>query len=168
MVVEIETRSPEETQDVAEGLGRELRGGEVLGLSGDLGAGKTCFVRGLARGLAIDPDLVYSPSFTLVAEHRGRLVLNHLDLFRLGDPVTLTEAEEIGLNDYLDPRGVAAIEWAGRLPEGRFTVAIDIGIGQGDRRRIRLSAAEAPGTDILRRVAARVQDPRGMGERPCP
>ena len=92
----IETASPEETSRLGTALGRALRGGEVIGLSGDLGAGKTQLVRGLAAGLDLPPDVIYSPSFTLVAEHEGRLRLNHIDLFRLGEPVEERDEERSG------------------------------------------------------------------------
>ena len=83
------TTSPEETRSVAECLGRLCRGGETLLLNGDLGSGKTCFVQGLARGLGVPSGIVVaSPTFTIHAEYIGRLVLNHLDLYRLDDPVS--------------------------------------------------------------------------------
>ena len=84
MLLEIDSRDAEQTVRLGAALGALLRAGDVIGISGDLGAGKTQLVRGLARGLDIDPELIYSPSFTLVAEHEGRLRLNHIDLFRLG------------------------------------------------------------------------------------
>src|SRR5260221_13383063 len=115
MLQTVETRSPEETFRFGAALGRLLRGGEVIGLSGDLGAGKTQLVRGLAQGLDIASDLIYSPSFTLVAEHEGRLRLNHIDLFRLGEHVERQDEDEIVLGDYLSPSGVTAVEWYEKL-----------------------------------------------------
>ena len=83
-------------------------------LEGDLGAGKTVFVRGLAAGLGLDPAEVSSPTFTIVQEYRGgRLTLQHVDLYRLGP----AEVRDLALEDLLDPESVMAIEWAGRLPE---------------------------------------------------
>ncbi|MCB9643158.1 MAG: tRNA (adenosine(37)-N6)-threonylcarbamoyltransferase complex ATPase subunit type 1 TsaE [Myxococcales bacterium] len=107
------TRSPEETAAVAESLGRQLQGGEVLALIGDLGAGKTCFVQGLAVGLEI-PDEAYvrSPTFSLIEEYDGRLPVYHLDLYRLSEE---DELEAIGWRDCLDGESVVAVEWADQL-----------------------------------------------------
>jgi len=151
MTLDFESDSPDETLRLGQSLGRLLRGGEVLGIEGDLGAGKTQLVRGLASGLDIDPDVVYSPSFTLVAEHDGRLRLNHIDLFRLGDRVEPDDEEEIGLGDYLDPAGVTAIEWCRKLGErkGIWSLEIEIEIGEGNHRSIRLSGRSGRGTEIL-------------------
>ena len=115
-------------------LGRDLPMGTVLLLSGDLGAGKTAFVRGLAEGLGIDPDDVTSPTFTLVHEYRGgRLPLIHVDLYRLDR----ADLDEIGLDQDLAAAGVVAVEWSERLSRsipGAVTVTIaDRG---GDRRDI--------------------------------
>jgi tRNA threonylcarbamoyladenosine biosynthesis protein TsaE len=106
------TASEEETQAVARELSATLRAGDVVLLSGDLGAGKTTFVRGLAEGLGIDPREVSSPTFTLVHEYRGiGLTLYHADLYRLESAATDDLGlEEIGAND-----GVLAIEWPDRL-----------------------------------------------------
>ena len=159
----IETASPEETTRLGAALGRALRGGEVIGLSGDLGAGKTQLVRGLAEGLDLSPDVIYSPSFTLVAEHEGRLRLNHIDLFRLGEPVEERDEEEIGLGDYLSPSGVTAIEWHEKLPGGglsALTLGIEIATGEGDRRTIELVAAGERGREILTELVATVPENR--------
>ena len=103
-----------ETEALAADLAANLRGGEVVLLSGELGAGKTAFVRGLARGLGVDPEEVASPTFVLLTSHAGRLKLHHADLYRLsgnGDDL------ELGLEELPGPRGVLAIEWAERLSE---------------------------------------------------
>lgn len=100
--------SPEETAALGERWGREVKAGWVIGLSGDLGAGKTQLVKGLARGLGITRR-VLSPTFALVNEYReGRLPLFHLDLYRLETQEQILGA---GLGDYLQPEGVAVIEW---------------------------------------------------------
>jgi tRNA threonylcarbamoyladenosine biosynthesis protein TsaE len=132
-VPEYITTSERETASVATDLARTLAPGDVLLLSGNLGAGKTAFVRGLAEGLGIDPDDVSSPTFTLVHEYRGgRLTLYHADLYRLERAAT----DDLGLEE-LD-RGVLAIEWPDRLthslPGSR---QISIEILAGDERRIR-------------------------------
>jgi tRNA threonylcarbamoyladenosine biosynthesis protein TsaE len=120
------TESEEETVDVARTLAGTLQPGAVLLLSGELGAGKTAFVRGLAAGLGIDPDEVSSPTFTLVHEYRGgRLTLYHADLYRLEKTAT----EDLGLEEKAVAAGVLAIEWPDRLTHalpGATTITIDI------------------------------------------
>lgn len=108
--ISVTAESPEETRRLGETLGRACVGSEVLLLHGDLGSGKTCFTQGLALGLGIDPGLrVTSPTFTLHSEYPGRLVLNHLDLYRLDDQ---NQVEGIGLSDLLYvPGTVLAVEW---------------------------------------------------------
>jgi tRNA threonylcarbamoyladenosine biosynthesis protein TsaE len=127
------TRSEEETQDVARELAAALKAGDVLLLSGNLGAGKTAFVRGLAAGLNIDPGEVSSPTFTLIHEYRGgRLTLFHADLYRLDR----TAAEDIGLEELGVRDGVLAIEWPDRLTHaiaGARSVVIDI-VNEAERR----------------------------------
>src|ERR1700720_1513312 len=102
--------------------------GSVVLLFGDLGAGKTAFVRGLAEGLGVDRDEVSSPTFTLVQEYRGgRLTLFHADLYRLSDP---REIDDLGL-DEIAADGVLAIEWAEKLPRAPAH-AIAVGIEHAD------------------------------------
>jgi tRNA threonylcarbamoyladenosine biosynthesis protein TsaE len=123
---EFSTHSEDETAEVARTLAADLRPGAVLLLSGQLGAGKTAFVRGLAAGLGIDPDEVSSPTFTLVHEYRGgRLTLYHADLYRLENTAT----EDLGLEEKAVAEGVLAIEWPDRLTHalpGATTITIDI------------------------------------------
>jgi tRNA threonylcarbamoyladenosine biosynthesis protein TsaE len=119
---------------VAERLAASFRGGEVVLLSGELGAGKTAFVRGLARGLGADAGEVRSPTFVLLTSYPGRLTLHHADLYRLrGDG----DEAEVGLEELPGAGGVLAIEWADRLrrvPWPRpFHVHLDHG---GDDRRL--------------------------------
>ena len=158
MRLEIDSAGPEETLAIGQALGRLLTGGEVIGISGDLGAGKTQLVRGLALGLDLNRDVIYSPSFTLVAEHEGRLRLNHIDLFRLAEPVSRSDEEEIGLSEYLSPRGVTAIEWYGRLeaPVNTWTLEIDLEGHEGDRRTIRVAARSGRGWEILEGLAREI------------
>src|SRR5258708_28969506 len=105
------SHSPEETQALGESWGRSIPHGLVIGLSGDLGAGKTQLVKGLARGLGITTR-VQSPTFALVNSYPGgRLPLFHLDLYRLETPQLIVAA---GLEEYLHPEGISVIEWAER------------------------------------------------------
>ncbi len=107
------THSEVETATVGRELAATLSSGDVLLLYGDLGAGKTAFVRGLAEGLGVHRDEVSSPTFTLIQEYRGgRLPLFHVDLYRIDDP---REFDELGLDEMAE-EGVLAIEWAERLP----------------------------------------------------
>ena len=131
------SRSESETRAIAAALAPSLAPGAVVLLSGDLGAGKTAFVRGLAEGLGIDPDEVTSPTFTLVHEYRGgRLPLIHVDLYRLDR----AELDEIGLDQDLAAKGVTAVEWSDRLARsiaGAMFVRIDD--AGGDVRRIEIA-----------------------------
>ncbi len=113
MTKTITTHSEEETAAAGRELAATLSAGDVLLMYGDLGAGKTAFVRGLAEGLGVPPEEVSSPTFTLIQEYRGgRLTLFHADLYRINDP---REFDELGL-DEIAVDGVLAIEWAERLP----------------------------------------------------
>jgi tRNA threonylcarbamoyladenosine biosynthesis protein TsaE len=107
------SRSEADTARAAQELAAQLEPDDVLLLTGDLGAGKTAFVRGLAQGLGIDPDEVSSPTFTLIHEYRGgRLSLYHIDLYRLSS----REVDDLGLDDLIEAGGIVAIEWAERWP----------------------------------------------------
>ena len=129
----IPTFSAEETLAVGRQIGRFLTPGMILGLCGDLGAGKTCLVKGIADGLGIAPEIVTSPTFTLVAEHyRGRVPLYHIDLYRLEGG----EGDEWGYEEYLFGQGVAVIEWFPFLSndvrkeiEEYLLIAIECGVG---------------------------------------
>lgn len=104
------THSPEETMNFSEQMAVYLQPGDVLTLSGDLGAGKTIFTKGLAKGLGIR-EMVNSPTFTIVKEyHSGRLPLYHMDVYRISDD------EDIGLEDYFEQDGVTVVEWAENIP----------------------------------------------------
>jgi tRNA threonylcarbamoyladenosine biosynthesis protein TsaE len=121
------THSEAETVEAGRALAGTLSSGAVLLLSGDLGAGKTAFIRGIAAGLEIDPLEVSSPTFTLIHEYRGgRLPLHHVDLYRLES----VEVDDLGLDDLTLEDGITAIEWPDRLPRpmpGSMTVRIDHG-----------------------------------------
>ena len=129
--VELLSRSPDETRSFAAAMARAARAGDVIALFGELGAGKTEFVKGFAKGLGIE-SVVNSPSFVLMAEHGGRVPLFHLDLYRL---TGAAEALEGGLADERRSGGVTVIEWAERaagvLPD-HLAVRIE---GSGDDPR---------------------------------
>jgi tRNA threonylcarbamoyladenosine biosynthesis protein TsaE len=130
---EFTTHSPQETFALAKRIGEQLGGSEVFLLTGDLGAGKTVFAKGLAAGLGIDPADVTSPSFTLVNLHKGRLMFYHVDLYRLESG----RREDLGLDEVFDEqKAVTAIEWAERLayaPSNSISVNIEY---LSDRQRM--------------------------------
>ena len=137
-MTEILTSSEDETSAAGARLGESLQPGAVLLLYGNLGAGKTAFVRGLARGLGAQGDEVTSPTFTIVQEYPGRVTLYHVDLYRLEE----REVDDLGLEELVLGDGVVAIEWAERWRE-RPHDAIEVRIEDAgeDARRIRISAA---------------------------
>jgi tRNA threonylcarbamoyladenosine biosynthesis protein TsaE len=131
----IDTRSVEETFALGERLGHELQRGDVVALFGELGAGKTALVKGIARGLGITQEIT-SPTFTLIHEYTGgRLPLFHIDLYRLDG---VDQVLMIGIEDYLAGPGVTAIEWSEKmeslLPESATRIRLTT--VAGDTRRI--------------------------------
>jgi tRNA threonylcarbamoyladenosine biosynthesis protein TsaE len=133
--ISLETSSPEETEAAGEELGRRLRQGDLVLLRGELGAGKTTFVRGIARGCGSAAP-VASPTFQLVRIYPGRVQLAHVDLYRLdkGD-----ELRDLGLEELLDA-GAVVVEWGDRINEtaGADAAMISIEHLGGDRRLIRI------------------------------
>lgn len=127
------SRSPEETQAVGERLGARLEPGAVVACIGALGAGKTCFLQGLARGLGVESP-VTSPTFVLVNQYRGRLPVYHVDAYRTE---SLSELLDLGIEELLHGDGVTVIEWADKLvpllPSHTITVTIT-GLGDEPRR----------------------------------
>jgi tRNA threonylcarbamoyladenosine biosynthesis protein TsaE len=136
MTLTIETNSPEATQAVGRRLGQVLQAGDFLALSGTLGAGKTCFVQGLALGLGVH-GRVASPTFILMRAHPGPVSLFHADAYRLDSGEELLD---IGLDEWLSA-GVVALEWADRateaLPADHLALRIE---NSGDRRHLHLTA----------------------------
>jgi tRNA threonylcarbamoyladenosine biosynthesis protein TsaE len=128
----VTSRSPQETEALGHQIGRTLRSGAVLGLSGELGAGKTCFARGVARALGVGGP-VTSPTFTLVNEYRGTLTVYHVDAYRTAGPAELSD---LGLDEYFDGEGVTVVEWADKLGSLLPPRAIWVDIaGVGDEPR---------------------------------
>ncbi len=134
------THTPDETQKLGKTIGKWIEHPLVIGLTGDLGSGKTAFVQGLAEGLEV-PDEYYitSPTFTLINEYPGRLSLFHIDLYRLD---SISDLEDIGLDELLYDQAVIAIEWAEKmsddLPAEHLTMTFEI--TDDDYRRVALIA----------------------------
>ncbi|ABB32110.1 protein of unknown function UPF0079 [Geobacter metallireducens RCH3] len=123
-MVSVTSHSVEETIRLGERLGRLLEPGSFIALTGELGAGKTQFVRGVASGLGIDSSVpITSPTFTLLNEYQGRIRLYHFDLYRLGG---VDDAAELGFDEYFDGNGVCLVEWAERLGSDILTERLDI------------------------------------------
>lgn len=132
--MEFISESPEETEALGARLAETLQAGSVVAFTGDLGAGKTAFVRGMARGLGI-ADRVTSPTFTIVNEYGGgRLPLFHFDMYRLGGA---DELFDIGWEDYLCRGGICAVEWSENVEAAidAAAVRVDIRSGRGDQER---------------------------------
>lgn len=135
-IFELVVEGEEATLQLGRRLAPLLKAGDVIALYGELGAGKTCLVRGLAKGLGIAEDQVASPSFSLINEYPGPLPLFHMDCYRLH---LEEEIEELGLEEYFDGSGITVIEWAERikeLPEDRLDIFFSI--PDETRRHIRI------------------------------
>lgn len=133
--LEIITRSPEETQSLGKQLGKLAQPGDVYLLSGQLGAGKTCLTQGIAWGLG-STEYAASPTFVLMRELKGRLMLYHIDLYRLDH---IEEIADLGLDDYFYGKGICVVEWAEKglaiLPEENMLVQINY-LNDNERRLI--------------------------------
>ncbi len=138
--MEFITNSPEETENIGAKLGAVLRPGTVLAYRGDLGAGKTAFTRGLARGLGAS-DMVTSPTYTIVNEYlSGRMPLFHFDMYRLPDSDSLFD---IGWEDYLERDGVCAVEWSENVEDAmEDAIFITIEKTGADSRRITIEGGD--------------------------
>jgi tRNA threonylcarbamoyladenosine biosynthesis protein TsaE len=139
------THNEDETRAVGVRVAAQLHGGELIGLCGDLGSGKTMFVRGVAEGLAIPASKVRSPSFTLVNEYSGgRLPLYHIDLYRMSP----SDVDRMALREYLYGDGVCVVEWFDRLGEEAARLAIDFTF-VGENERMLVASAHGEGYDAL-------------------
>lgn len=136
MIGDYTTESPEATESLARRFAKNLRPGSAVALIGELGAGKTCFVRGLARGLDIPESVpVTSPTFAVMNSYlMGRVPLHHFDLYRLSD---YDELEAVGFRDYVGGDGIAVVEWADRIqdamPNEHWQVVITDGLEDNQR-----------------------------------
>ena len=131
--------SPRQTMSWGSKLGKLLEGGEIIALIGELGAGKTCFVRGVTRGLEVRKDAwIRSPSFTLINEYHGRLPVYHIDLYRIE---TRAQVQGLNLREYLYSDGVSLIEWFENLPADEVDEYLELRIAyaNGNRRQLTFS-----------------------------
>lgn len=126
LMTRTETNSESETLEFGRKLGKSLKAGDVVCISGQLGAGKTVFCRGVAEGLGVDPESISSPSFSIVNEYHGKCEILHVDFYRLSGA---EEVERIGWSDYLERDAILLIEWPEiaetALPAKRTTVTIE-------------------------------------------
>ena len=136
----IVTTTPRQSQKLGRNLGKLVQGGEIIGLVGELGAGKTCFVRGFTQGIEVGANAwVRSPTFTLINEYSGRLPVYHIDLYRVGNQ---SELDSLNLREYLYGDGVSLIEWFEFLPASEVDEYLEIRIahGGGNRRELNFVA----------------------------
>jgi tRNA threonylcarbamoyladenosine biosynthesis protein TsaE len=152
----IRSHSAEETQALGRALGELLRPGDVVLLSGPLGAGKTCFVQGLARGLGVAPEVaVTSPTFVLVAEYPGRAWLRHADFYRVESYARLLDA---GFDDLASPDGVLVVEWPERFPDALPPERLELRIAADARtgaREIQVEARGERARELLKELESR-------------
>lgn len=152
MPYQVTSRSPEDTFKLGETIGRSATGRLIIALLGDLGSGKTVFVQGLAKGLAVPKEfMITSPSYTLINEYPGKIPLFHADLYRLSSTVDI---ESTGLFDTMAADGVIAIEWAERICEESLSedMTIRFVIKEDDIREITLTAYGQTGMNLLREL----------------
>jgi tRNA threonylcarbamoyladenosine biosynthesis protein TsaE len=130
------SKSTRQTMGWGRKLAKLVKGGEIIGLLGELGTGKTCFVRGFAEGLEVEKDAwIRSPTFTLINEYHARLPIYHIDLYRIGER---HELEGLNLREYLYSDGVSLIEWFENLPAAEADEYLEVGIAHagGSKRRL--------------------------------
>jgi tRNA threonylcarbamoyladenosine biosynthesis protein TsaE len=154
--------APEVTRELGRALGSALQEPALIRLSGELGAGKTCFVQGLARGLGVaEEEAVTSPTFTLMNHYRGRLDLYHFDLYRLAHA---DELIEMGMDEFLPGRGVAVVEWAERLSAGEAaTLSVHFEHAGEDARQLTFASGDGAGERLIEQVR-RLWQQRGGGQ----
>lgn len=136
-------------------IGYELRGGEVITLTGELGAGKTCLVQGIAKGVGLSADEVTSPTFTLIQEYQSQPPITHVDLYRLE---SFSEIDDIGLSSYFETDDVVVIEWADRLSQAQLpNDRLDLHLTHASRysRHVTLQAFGTRSQELLDALVAR-------------
>jgi len=146
----IETQNIQQTEKLGKALGKVLSGGDFIALTGDLGAGKTAFTKGIAKGLGID-DEITSPTFTIINEYPGQVPLAHMDVYRLR---SLQELEDIGFDDYLEGY-VVVMEWADRVKEllPDDVLWVEFKVLDDFRRQIRFVSKSSYYDDKLRELS---------------
>lgn len=156
-MLELELETEGDTLALARSLAAALEGGDVIGLEGGLGAGKTTFTRGAVHGLGVSEDTaVTSPTFALLHQYEGRLPIAHADFYRLADEV---ELEELGVDELLDEGVVLFVEWGRKFPgmAGRMALWVELEIVSDVARRARLHAQDARGDAIIGAVRTRLR-----------
>jgi tRNA threonylcarbamoyladenosine biosynthesis protein TsaE len=160
------TRSAGATRSLGERLGRLLSDGDVVALVGELGAGKTQFVRGLCRGAGVPDAEVSSPTFAIVATYRGRLQVNHADLYRIGDD---DELYATGFHDLVGGPGATVVEWADRVPGALPGERLEIMLAHDARspgvRHLAISGVGARHSALARALGRRHRKPRRANPR---
>jgi tRNA threonylcarbamoyladenosine biosynthesis protein TsaE len=155
-MLELELESEADTVALARSLATVLEGGDVIGLEGGLGAGKTTFTRGAVHGLGVSEDTaVTSPTFALLHQYEGRLPIAHADFYRLADEV---ELDELGVDELLDEGAVLFVEWGRKFPgmAGRMVLWVELEIVSDLARRARLHPRGARGDDIIGALRTRL------------
>ena len=152
MKVEFTSKSPDETRKIGEKIGNLLKKGDVVGLTGKLGAGKTTIIQGITRGLQVkDKQYVRSPSFVIVHEYEGKLPVYHMDLYRLDEK----EVSDLGYEEYIFSKGVCVIEWMDRISgllSGKW-LHINLGfLPEDNKRKLRLEG-EGRYEKIIKKLA---------------
>jgi tRNA threonylcarbamoyladenosine biosynthesis protein TsaE len=150
--------SVDQTRKIGQTIGQCLSSGMLLAFSGDLGSGKTAFVQGLAKGLAVSEKYyITSPTYTLINEYPGRIPLFHVDLYRIEDP---DDFENIGLYDIMNAHNVVAVEWAEKLPGEYLTDYLDLHFSfiDGDSRSITISARGPKAEQAFRLFEEKIQE----------
>jgi len=158
----VRSADPGETRELGRALGMVLQEPALIRLSGELGAGKTCFVQGLARGLGVaEEEAVTSPTFTLMNHYHGRLDLYHFDLYRIAHA---DELIEMGMDEFLPGLGVAVVEWAERLSAGETaTLSVHFEHVDEDVRRLTFASGDGAGERLLEQLR-RCWQQRGGGQ----
>jgi tRNA threonylcarbamoyladenosine biosynthesis protein TsaE len=153
--LKVTSNSPEQTQLLGNYLGELAQEADVFLLTGELGAGKTCLVQGIARGLDVT-EYAFSPSFVILREYHGRLPLYHIDLYRLDN---VEEVADLGLEDYLYGDGVCVVEWAEKgfqvLPEGNLLIDIRYILGSPTGRSLCLKPRGARYAELMKQLRKR-------------
>ncbi len=156
VLVEIASESAEQTFALGMAVGKEAGEGDVFALSGELGAGKTCFTGGLARGIGVNENYaITSPTFTLINEYPGRCRFYHFDVYRLNE---IDELVDLGYDEYMSAKGVIAIEWAEKiknaLPED--TISVNFTYIDENKRIIRISGPKKRVRELVKDIKGEV------------